>query len=54
MAYYKDKLVKMVHKATMHTYLTRKNRKKLSGIKFKMRKYNPILRKHVDYVEMKP
>ena len=53
MAYYKDKLVKLVHKATGHMYLTRKNKKKLPNVKFKMIKYNPTLRKRVEYTEAK-
>ena len=46
-------LVKLVHKATGHTYFTRKNRKKLAAVKLKLKKYNPILRKRVDYTEAK-
>lgn len=46
-------LVKLVHKATGHMYWTRKNRKKLANVKLKLKKFNPILRKHVDYVESK-
>ncbi len=53
MAYYKEKLIRLVHKATGHMYLTRKNKKKLSGVKFKFKKYNPILRKVVEYTESK-
>lgn len=48
-----ENLVKLLHKATGHVYWTRKNRKKLAQIKLKLKKFNPILRKHVDYVETK-
>ncbi len=48
-----ENLVKLVHKATGHMYWTRKNRKKLASVKLKLRKFNPILRAHVDYVETK-
>jgi ribosomal protein L33 len=48
-----ENLVKLVHKATGHTYWSRKNRKKLASVKLKLRKYNPILRAHADYVETK-
>ncbi len=48
-----ENLVKLVHKATGHTYWSRKNRKKLASVKLKLKKYNPILRKRVDYVEGK-
>lgn len=46
-------LVKMLHKATGHVYMTRKNRKKLATVKLKLRKYNPVLRKVVEYSEAK-
>jgi ribosomal protein L33 len=48
-----ENLVKMLHKATGHVYMTRKNRKKLATVKLKLKKYNPILRKVVEYVESK-
>jgi ribosomal protein L33 len=48
-----ENLVKLVHKATGHTYWTRKNRKKLAQVKLKLKKFNPILRARVDYVETK-
>lgn len=48
-----ENLIKLVHKATGHMYWSRKNRKKLAGFKLKLRKYNPILRQHVEYVETK-
>lgn len=48
-----ENLIKMVHKETGHVYVTRKNKKKLASIKLKMRKYNPILRKVVEYKEGK-
>ena len=46
-------LIKLVHKATGHTYFTRKNRKKLANVKLKFKKYNPFTRKREDYVETK-
>ena len=48
-----ENLVKLVHKATGHTYWSRKNRKKLASVKLKLKKYNPILKKRVDYIETK-
>ena len=48
-----ENLVKMIHKATGHVYMTRKNRKKLASVKLKLKKYNPVLRKVVEYVEGK-
>jgi len=48
-----ENLVKMVHKATGHMYWTRKNRKKLATVKLKLKKYNPVLRKVVEYAEGK-
>lgn len=48
-----ENLLKLVHKATGHMYWTRKNRKKLASVKIKLNKYNPILRKVVEYVETK-
>ena len=48
-----ENLVRLVHKATGHVYWTRKNRKKLASVKLKLKKFNPILRKVVDYVEGK-
>jgi len=48
-----ENLIKLVHKATGHTYWSRKNRKKLASIKIKLKKFNPILRKVVEYVETK-
>lgn len=48
-----ENLVKMVHKATGYTYWTRKNRKKLASVKLKLMKYNPVLRKVVEFVEGK-
>ena len=48
-----ENLIKLVHKATGHMYWSRKNRKKLASVKLKLRKYNPILRAHADYVETK-
>ena len=35
-----ENLVKMVNKATGYTYMTRKNRKKLAGVKLKLKKYD--------------
>ena len=48
-----ENLVKMVHKATGHIYWTRKNRKSLAAVKLKLKKYNPVLRKVVEYTEGK-
>ena len=48
-----ENLVKMVHKATGHMYWTRKNRRKLAAVKLKLKKYNPVLRKVVEYTEGK-
>ena len=48
-----ENLVKMVHKGTGHVYMTRKNRKKLASVKLKLKKYNPVLRKVVEYTEGK-
>lgn len=48
-----ENLVKMVHKATGYIYWTRKNRKKLAGVKLKLKKYNPVLRKVVEFTEGK-
>ena len=35
-----ENLVKLVHKATGHTYWSRKNRKKLASVKLKLKKFN--------------
>jgi ribosomal protein L33 len=48
-----ENLIKLVHKATGHTYWSRKNRKKLANVKIKLKKYNPVTRKKEDYVETK-
>jgi ribosomal protein L33 len=48
-----ENLVKMVNKATGYTYMTRKNRKKLAGVKLKLRKYDPVVRKVVEFTESK-
>ncbi len=48
-----ENLVKMVNKATGYTYMTRKNRKKLAGVKLKLRKYDPVVRKVVEFTEAK-
>lgn len=48
-----ENLVKLVHKATGHTYWSRKNRKKLATVKLKLKKFNPVLRKVVEYIESK-
>lgn len=48
-----ENLVKLVHKATGHTYWSRKNRKKLASVKLALKKYNPVLRKVVEYKETK-
>lgn len=57
-----DNLVKMVHakqddktgkKKITHTYWTRKNKRKLANHKLQMKKFNPVLKKHVVYKEAK-
>ena len=48
-----ENLIKLVHKATGHTYWTRKNRKKLANVKIKLTKYNPVTRQRESYVETK-
>lgn len=57
-----DNLIKMAHqqkdektgkKYNTHVYYTYKNKRKLAKNKLKMNKYNPVLRKHVEYVETK-
>ena len=48
-----ENLVKLVHKATGYIYWTRKNRKKLASVKLKLKKYNPKLRKVVEFTEGK-
>ena len=48
-----ENLVKLVHKATGHTYWSRKNRKKLATVKLKLKKFNTVLRKVVEYIESK-
>lgn len=48
-----ENLVKMVNKTTGYTYWTRKHRKKLAGVKLKLRKYDPVVRKVADFVEAK-
>lgn len=48
-----ENLVRMVNKATGFTYMTRKNRKKLAGVKLKLRKYDPVLRKVAVFTEGK-
>ena len=57
-----DNLIKLAHtatddttgkKKTTHVYWTRKNKKKLASTKLKMKKYNPVLKKHVIYKEAK-
>ncbi|MDB4984345.1 MAG: Ribosomal protein [Patescibacteria group bacterium] len=46
-------LVKMVNKATGFTYMTRKNRKKLAGVKLELNKYDPVSRKVAKFKESK-
>lgn len=48
-----ENLVKLTHKATGHSYWSRKNRKTLASVKLKLKKFNPVLRKVVEYVETK-
>jgi ribosomal protein L33, bacterial type len=40
------------HKETGHSYHTTKNKQNTSE-KITIKKYNPMLRQHVDYVEVK-
>ena len=47
----KKTLTKLVHKETGYIYYTRKN-SKLEG-KLTLKKYNPKLRKHVEFIEAK-
>jgi large subunit ribosomal protein L33 len=45
--------IKLVSSAgTGHFYTTDKNKKSTSG-KIKLKKYDPVVRKHVEYVESK-
>lgn len=46
-------LVKLQHKPTGEVYYSRKNVKKLSESKLKLKKYSPKLRKHVIFEEVK-
>lgn len=57
-----DNLIKLVHtvqddvtgkKKITHTYWTRKNKKKLANHKIELKKFNPVLKKHVMYKESK-
>jgi len=57
-----DNLIRLVHtqkdaktgkKKITHTYWTRKNRKKLANHKIKLTKFNPVLKKRVEYTEAK-
>jgi len=45
-------IVKMIHAETGHCYYTEKNSRNTTE-KLKLMKYNPVLRKHVEYVEGK-
>jgi ribosomal protein L33 len=51
MAY--EKLARMVNKETGEMYVTPKNKKKLSAIKFEFKKYSKKLRKVVTFKEGK-
>lgn len=46
-------LVKLQHKPTGEVYYSRKNVKKLSESKLKLKKYSPKLQKHVVFEEVK-
>ncbi|MBP6889883.1 MAG: 50S ribosomal protein L33 [Candidatus Moranbacteria bacterium] len=57
-----DNLIKLIHtqpdpktgkKKTTHVYWTRKNKKKLANSKITLKKFNPVLKKHVEYKEAK-
>jgi len=57
-----DNLIKLVHtkqddktgkKKITHVYWTRKNKKKLANSKISLMKFNPVLRKRVEYKEAK-
>lgn len=42
--------IRMIHKETGHCYYTEKNNRNTQD-KLKLKKYNPVLRKHVEYEE---
>lgn len=57
-----DNLIKLVHtqadektgkKKITHVYWTRKNKKKLANHKISVKKFNPVLKQHVEYKEAK-
>ncbi|MBI3574030.1 50S ribosomal protein L33 [Candidatus Kaiserbacteria bacterium] len=48
-----DNLIKLKSSASSHVVWTRKNKKKLSGTKIQLKKYDPIVRKRVQYKEAK-
>ena len=57
-----DNLIKLVHtkqddktgkKKITHVYWTHKNKKKLANSKITLKKFNPVLKKHVEYKESK-
>lgn len=47
-----DHLAKIKSTKSAHTYFTRKNRKKVER-KLELKKYDPVVRKHVVYKEVK-
>jgi large subunit ribosomal protein L33 len=48
-----DNLTKLKSSATGRIVWTRKNRKKLANTKLELKKYDPKVRKHVVYKEVK-
>lgn len=48
-----DNLIKLKSSASGHVVWSRKNKKKLSGVKLALKKYDPIARKRVVYKEAK-
>jgi ribosomal protein L33 len=48
-----DNLIKLKSSASGHVVWTRKNKKKLSGVKIELKKYDPVVRKRVKYKEAK-
>ncbi len=52
MAYYKDKLIKLVHKESGETLFTRKNKKSVQR-KMELTKFSKKLKKRVTFKESK-
>jgi large subunit ribosomal protein L33 len=48
----RDKIRLVSSAGTGHFYTTTKNKKTMSG-KFKIKKFDPVARKHVEYTEAK-